>query len=146
MLLLRRFLLSLTLALLLIAGCSGKRSQNTANLSGKLSYKDQPIKAGVMQIYTEQGLYSATINPDGTYTATQLPPGKATVTIETESINPNKPVYGGGKYEVKKSKAEKEPEALEYVKIPLKYRQENTSDLKIELKPGKNTHDFNLTD
>jgi hypothetical protein len=148
MLVLRRSLPLLTL-ILLAAGCSGSKATNSASISGKLSYKGDPIKAGVMQFHTqEQGVYAATINPDGTYTATQLPIGTVVVTVETESINPNRKQtnYGRGKNQMKMSKAETTPPTLEYLQIPPKYAQATTSGITIELKPGKNKQNLDLTD
>jgi hypothetical protein len=81
------------------------------------------------------------------------------VTIETETANPNarKADYAKGKeganpsdYEKKMREMGKIPSgpsnAGPYVKIPAKYADKSTSDLKRTLTKGDNHLDFDLTD
>jgi len=140
------FLLSLALVL----GCG--TSKTPARLSGKVTYKDAPVKGGTINLYPKEGGYTIDINSDGTYDKAGLPSGDVDVTIETESIKPRElPKYGGGKGG--KDMTSPPPPGAgggapkgEYVKIPEKYAKKETSGLKVTLQPGANTKDFPLTD
>ncbi len=78
------FLLSLGLVL----GCGSNKSA-PVQLSGKVTYNSTPLTGGVLVFYTDAGVYRAAINPDGSFVAADLPEGEATVTVDTESLNPN---------------------------------------------------------
>ena len=114
---------------------------------------------------TEGGSYSATINPDGTYRTSNVAAGEITVTVETETLNPNikQTAYTGGASKgpggggapgggaPKKMGSSPRPgnaaksEAV-YVKIPGKYAKKDTTTLKANLKAGSNTLDLDLAD
>ena len=145
----------------LVLGCSSQRTKSS--LSGKVTYKGQPLKGGNMTFNTEKGIYSSEISKDGDYEVFDIPAGNVTVTIDTESINPNKKVqsYGGkgDKMYEERMAAEKkagvaagekgmskEEMTERYVKIPAKYADEKTSEIKFTLEPGKQKKDFELTD
>ena len=136
-----------------LLGCSGGDKQAPATVSGSLSYNGQPVKAGTMQFHTADGVpYSAQIAPDGTYTATDLPTGEMVVTVETESINPNKAAPKGGdaarrmKMQVQQPAPGTTTAGDLYVKIPRKYADPKSSPLKVTLERGRQTYDFTLTD
>jgi hypothetical protein len=144
-----RPLLFFSLCAALLAGCSSE--PETAKVSGKVTYKGQPVTGGQMYFYpAEGGGLPGSITPDGTYAIVGLPPGKVTVTIETESINPNRTVRtygdkrGGGMGPT--------PEGVNtsgggiYVQIPKKYAQKATTDLTFEVTGGEQTHDIQLKD
>jgi hypothetical protein len=65
-------------ALTLAVGCAPQ----TANVTGKVTVNGEPLKAGALQFKSASGLIvTANINPDGTYTASNVPVGTATVAI-----------------------------------------------------------------
>ncbi len=142
-------LLPLAVAVALV-GCSANKAPS-AKATGKVTYKGQPVTGGSMQFFPKEGgSYSAVLKSDGTYQATQLPTGEMTVTVETESANKNRemPSYGG-----KKTMSSPPPPGVKlgggdnvYVKIPHKYADPKTSDLKVTIKSGNNPHDFELKD
>lgn len=135
------------LLLLFAVGCGGGSSRS-AELSGKVLYKNAPVTGGSMTLYIGDAGYPVTINPDGSYSANQLPVGEAVVTIDTEALNTNQPAYGGKQG----SGMSPVPEGAnpgsvgKYVKIPEKYKSPDKSDLKITLKKGKQEKDLTLTD
>jgi hypothetical protein len=102
------------------------------------------------------GMYQVRLKSDGTYQAKELPVGDLIVTIETESINPNKetPTYGGGKGKGAEmssptpgsAKKDQASDTGTYVKIPPKYKDTTTTDLKVTTANGSNTKDFELKD
>src|SRR6266511_1068749 len=90
--------LALPLVLALAAGCVNNTNV-PSKVSGKVTYKGQPVTAGNLGFYPKEGgVYSIALNADGTYSQAGLPAGDMDVTVETESANPNKPQapqYGG---------------------------------------------------
>ncbi|MBX9579181.1 MAG: carboxypeptidase-like regulatory domain-containing protein [Gemmataceae bacterium] len=79
-----------------VAGCGG--SQTPASITGKVTYQGAPLPGGTMTFFTENGAYPTSIATDGsgTYSIKDVPVGSASVTIETETFNPNteRPEYG----------------------------------------------------
>jgi hypothetical protein len=158
----RPFLL-LPLFLVLALGCN--KSATPAGVSGKVTYKGQPVPAGSITFHLPAGgIFKYPIR-DGAYSGSDLPAGEMAVTIETESQNTNDPTkpkrtYGQGKdsagggapdYAAKMKEAGRIPAGAvttggEYVKIPEKYATKEKSPLKVTLTNGKNVNDFDLTD
>ena len=85
-------------SLLLIAlGCS---SDKKSKVTGSVTYKNAPVPGGNLTFSSDSGgSYSSPIQQDGTYLITDIPAGTYTVTIETETVNPDRaaPAYGTGK-------------------------------------------------
>ena len=151
-----------------LVGCGGGVANAPANVSGKVTYKGAPVTGGVVGFFAkgaEGGGYSATINPDGTFRASNVAAGEITVTVETETLNPNikQTAYTGGATKgpggggapaggaPKKMASSPRPgnaaksEAV-YVKIPGKYAKKDTTTLNANLKAGSNTLDLDLAD
>jgi hypothetical protein len=72
-------------SLLVAAGCS-----RTGSVSGKVTYKGQVLKAGMVQFFPEGkgGDFSAPIKEDGSYSVAKLPPGMAKITVVSNTANP----------------------------------------------------------
>jgi hypothetical protein len=149
--------LGLALGLAALAGCT-TNPQAPARISGTVTYKGSPVPAGTVVFHTpEQGSYAARLNTDGTYEVRDVPKGKMTVTVETESVNPNKKnpeTYGGSKgakqYAERlaaegRAAAEKTPPE-QYMKIPSKYADRETTPLSIDAAAGAQIQNFPLTD
>jgi hypothetical protein len=141
-----------------VSGCS-----NTAGVSGKVTYKGQPVPAGTVIFNApEGGIFTFHLLADGTYSGTELPPGEYVVTVDTEYLNPQahkQVAYGkdsaagnpADEYMKKMKEAGKIPEDAgsnkeTYVKIPAKYADKKSSPLKETLTTGRNQKDFELTD
>jgi hypothetical protein len=151
-----------------VSGCSSGNPMAPAKVSGRISYAGKPIKAGTMRFHTPNGTpYDAQISLDGTYTAVDIPEGDLVVTVETESINPNRDPSAGAK---KNADTERRMKSMgmsrqsgpgandaggtrtasdassNYMKIPEKYNSPFTSPLKVTLSRGRQTRDIDLTD
>ena len=145
------------LALLLplcLAGCSSK-----GTVSGKVTYKGEPVRQGVVMFVAGDGWSSsAPINEDGTYQIANLPPGSFKLTVETlaGSAQGGRQTQGppGGKWrppkdaDVPKQVEEAVRKPLQQVsappRLPAKYAKAETSGLTCEVKPGRQAHDIDL--
>jgi len=140
----------------LIAGCT-TNPLAPARVSGKVTYKGAAVPAGNIVFHSQdQGSYRCALTTDGSYEIRDVPKGPMVVTVETESVNPNKKVQGYGSdkgakdYQARmaaegKAASEKMPDQT-YLKIPGKYAVAQTSPLNVTLEAGSNTHSFDLTD
>lgn len=152
--------LGVVAAVSLLTGCS-KNPSAPAQVSGVVKYQNQPLKGGTITFHSKDSVaYRGQIYEDGTYAITDIPIGEMTVTVDTEGLKPveNKATYGSrqghrepayrppglaDRLDPNKQKAEQEGK---YVKIPLRYKDPKSSDLKATLEKGKNKKDFELTD
>jgi hypothetical protein len=141
-------------------GCGGS-SNTPGKVEGKITYNGTALGGGTIRFESPSGggVYGAGIKPDGTYSITDMSSGDMVVTIETESINPNKqiPSYGGApgdpmskamapRAELEKQGVGKATSGGNYVKIPDKYNNPQTSGLKVTVGKGNQTENFTLTD
>ena len=80
-----------------LAGCGSSGNQNSAIITGTVTYKGVPIKGGNMTFYhSDKGLFSSTIDENGRFVLRDAPSGTLRVTVDTESINPDKNGVKGG--------------------------------------------------
>jgi hypothetical protein len=144
-------------AILLIAaviGCSNRNPNAPATVSGRVTYKGNPVPAGILTFHLEGkgGSHNAHLRRDGSYDLTDIPAGNAVVTVNTEDYNPKKKKRdydGKGAADYAKRMATEKPmkEAPpEYVAIPNKYTDQKTSPLKMALEGGRQAKDFDLAD
>jgi hypothetical protein len=148
-----RFLLASPLVLLFALGCSPDNPNAPASLSGKVTYNNKPVTGGSVAIIAKDGgTIVRPIMQDGTYSATDLPVGEAAITVETETVNPDRkmPEYGGGRKDAVSPRPAGAPGSATgsgaYVKIPDKYSKKETSGFSTNLKAGRNTMDLPLAD
>jgi hypothetical protein len=151
---------ALLVSSLALLGCSKGNPNAPARISGSLTYNGQPIKSGVMQLYTPDGVaYAAQISSDGTYSATDIPTGELIITVETESTKPAKTYKGteaAGRMQQMKQVGRRpgggdgggtaEPPPVHYIKIPAMYSNPKTSPLTVDVKAGRQVHNIELTD
>jgi hypothetical protein len=74
--------LMLLLVALAGAGCSSKER---ITLHGSVSYKGQPVQAGIVKFYGPGDHSSMAYIRNGTFRITDIPPGQVQVTVEPES-------------------------------------------------------------
>lgn len=68
------------------AGCGG----GTGTVTGKVYYKDTPLKGGNVTFVSTQGKpsKSASIGEDGSYKLEKVPAGEVKICVETQSLRP----------------------------------------------------------
>jgi hypothetical protein len=129
------FLFVLVCGVVALVGCS----RPTGTISGKVTYKGEPVKIGNISFVSTEGqtTVSAILAEDGTYTIPTISVGSCKVCVDTSSFNPKttssaKGSYGakGGKdgKEGKSDKVEPKPLDPSTSKIPEGYHPSNPMD------------------
>src|SRR5262245_31026901 len=143
---LSRFPLLVVLAALATLGAGGCGKKETT-VSGKVLYKGQALTSGSVVFVGQAGRSGlpAEIQPDGTYLARNVPPGRTKVAVDT----PPPPSLASGQLPAGLSASDPEVKAAQeqarrYVAVPQQYRSPDTSGLTFDVKPGANTHDIPL--
>jgi hypothetical protein len=131
----------LGLMILVLTGCGPSRGEVT----GKVTYKNEAIKQGSVQLQAADGSLHAGEIKDGTYTVKGVPTGKALISIsivDDSTIELNKKLASGGR-EGKINPAD--IAALQKAKvIPDKYNDFNKSGLSVEVKSPKTEHNITM--
>jgi hypothetical protein len=109
-----------------------KEAGDTGVVEGVVTLKGQPLPGGTIQFHPAKGKPIVAQIKDGAYKAKDVPVGNLAITVETESLNPAK-AKDGAKLDAKN-----------YVKIPEKYGNPETSGLRGEIKKGNQKLDVNL--
>lgn len=116
---------SLAVALLagvLNAGCSNQQAA-TGEVHGKVTYRGQPVSAGIMRFFPAAGgSVSTFLGPQGTYRATGVPFGNARVAIETSGFSKLK---GPPAHKAKLIRGS----LPVYVALPERYEQPDTAQI-----------------
>jgi hypothetical protein len=119
-------------------GCSGGHNEGpTSTVSGKVLVGGRAVTTGQINFFSESQQQSGVgiINPDGTYTVTNAPTGKDKVTISvptsTKAAAPKSLI----------SKSGPTP-----VAVPDRYRNAATTEIRVDVAPGKQTVDIALKD
>jgi hypothetical protein len=129
----------------LVAGCGGPA---TGTVSGKVSYKDTPLKGGrVTFVCAGNKSASGEIDEEGKYTIEKVPVGEAKIVVETEYLKPRvrqyqytAPADNKGDYKPPDFAAN----AKKYVQIPDKYTDADNTDKKLTVKSGSQQFDIKL--
>ena len=142
-------------ALVGLAGCSAGKG----DVSGKVTFKGQPVPAGRVTFVSEAGnqtSLSAAIT-DGQYTLSNFPAGPAKISVETfapvasapPGSSPSGPGVPPGVTAGFKPPENGNPYASapgRYVQIPQRYANTDQSGLKYVVTPGKQEHAVELSD
>ena len=123
------------LALLAAAALAGCHSNKPLTITGTVTYKGQPLPSGIVRFFFGTDRQSmATVEPDGTFAATDVPPGPVKVTVEPDPQAAKHRTMGGGANEP----------APKPVKLPPKYADPATSGLEYTISPGANNLEVKL--
>jgi hypothetical protein len=141
------------LLLLTALGCGS----GSATVSGRVTYKGEPLTAGDIIIYGANGkIDSGPISADGTYAIYKAPVGDVKIAVLTPKPLPPQRPPGPG---VRKDQGERTrkrifkeavppaptvPPPVKVVPIPDRYKEPDKSGLNFTLKPGEQTIDLDL--
>jgi hypothetical protein len=136
----RGFALLIFLVLSLTAfGCGSK----TGTISGKVTYQGKAVTGGSVNFLSEGSesiMKTGGIQKDGSYSVSGVPVGPAKITVQgvkaRRLLIPTQLQKEQGKAEVTTDQPE--------IYVPPKYGSADTSDLKYEVKPGKQHYDIEL--
>ncbi len=119
-----------------LMGCGGGSGSDKATVIGKVSYKGAPVTGGTLTLYSAEGApYPVAIKADGTFNVSGVPVGQMGVAIDTGAAPAAPPAGSSG--------GQAPPP---HVDLPKKYKDPKSSGLTWDIKGGKNTKDFDLTD
>jgi hypothetical protein len=141
-----RLLMACVLAVTSTALADDKKPEPKGEpVSGTVTYKGQPIPAGVITFISKDGktTVSAPLAEDGTYKAT-VPAGEYKVTVSTDPAVPDKKPDPKTPPKLPPVDPKKPPKVV--VKIPAKYGDPKTTPLVITVKAGAQTIDIALQD
>jgi hypothetical protein len=154
--------LALLFAAFLAAGCGGAAGEG--KITGKVTFKAQPLKEGVVRFYAENGakMYLGGIRADGTYEIDHVPAGPVKIAIDVpQPVVQQKKGYRTMPDDPRAGQIPKglPPEATRLQQnmpgkakkttgkapaIPDQYRDPEKSNLTYEVKPGPQTKDIDL--
>jgi hypothetical protein len=118
-------------AVLFLTGCA-----NQGTVSGKVSLNGQPLPGGVVTFFDSEGQSrTGGINKDGTYTVSNIAPGKAQVSVLTLNERPS----------IRDPENKNATSLGTYVPIPAKYMDKEQSGITLDVKTGKQPFDIALT-
>ena len=142
------------LLVLVPLGCSGK-----GNLSGKVTYRGQPLKGGLVSFLPEEAgkeVKTSAIHEDGSYSVTGVPAGPVRITVDTKPAlpgpTPEQMARRGSRAAAAAAAFAQDPNAESktgggkghYVRIPEKYANPDQSGLTYRVKSGSQPFDIDL--
>lgn len=162
-----RVLMSFLLLLPFLIGCG----TNKTKVSGRVLYKGKPLPGGSVLFRpadSKQNSITAELDEQGNYEVT-LPAGEVQVAVDNRELEPIADAPSGGlppglpaaaREALTKAKPSSPPPDApppaadnssaptkprgKYIRIPTKYYDTETSDLKFTVQPGSQTHDIEL--
>lgn len=137
-----RVYVSAWVAAIAVAGCSPPR----ATVAGRVTLDGKQLPAGRVTFLCDgkgRPAVAGAITSAGTYEIVHLPPGRATVSVETFKPQP-RPAPGIDPTSGADPSLDWE-DTGPYVPIPQRYANPTTSGLEYEMTPGPQTFDIQLT-
>lgn len=116
-------------------GCGSSSNGPAGQIRGRVTYEGEPVKEGVVSVYSSDlgSGASGNISPDGTYTISDpVRTGKYAVSVFPPPEPPPQ-----DEVPVSSNKV--------YDNIPEKYRDPQKSGLVVDIKEGENTFDIDMT-
>jgi hypothetical protein len=151
-----RRILFVSIVLLPLMGC-GSRDKQGGVISGKITYKNQPVNGAMLQLHPDPGPgveISIPVTQEGTFRASNIPPGEYKIVVSSSQAPPggrNMPTIPKG---TDPAKAEEMRQKLQQMQgqdaptiaYPNKYKNIASTDLKCTIKEGDQTLPLELKD
>jgi hypothetical protein len=145
-----RRIVTVSVVLLLLVGC-GKSRNPSGTLSGKVTYKGQPVNGATLLLYPTaagQGAeFPIPVAQDGTFRTSDVPLGNYKVVVQPSAGDPGPSTKGMTPDQIAKMKEKidslKTPATIP---IPDKYKQKEKTDLTVNVTGGSQQWDPELKD
>ncbi|MBX9583944.1 MAG: carboxypeptidase-like regulatory domain-containing protein [Gemmataceae bacterium] len=139
------------------AGCSGPGRPTpaaeptagdpaTGHVTGRVTYRGQPVPAGVVTFRSDRGFHPVPLREDGTYSLAGLAAGRYAVSVDTEMFDSaNRPpgeISPSGGFPTES----REDRDRLYMRLPKKYADPRTSGLAHAVTGGEQQKGFDLAD
>jgi hypothetical protein len=141
-----RRIVIVSVVLLPLLGCGPKRELG-GSVSGKVTYKGQPVNGAVLRLYPADGegtVVKVSVGQDGTFHGADLSPGEYKIVVEGSQIPPDvmkMPEVAKGmdpaKAEEMKKKFQQSHQESPTIAFPNKYKNPATTDLQCKITKGK---------
>ena len=125
-----------------ICGCG-----NRATVTGKVVYKGRPVTYGsVIFLSSDKVARSGAIEPDGSYTIENVPPGHASIAVISRNPSMGRSVVRGEKpaQPGKKETSSQELAVKKWFPLPPKFENPKNSGLGCTLTSGRVSYDIDL--
>jgi hypothetical protein len=132
-----RWLILVSVGLLLVVGCKGK-PPTTGDLTGTVTYNGQPVNDAALMLYAgnaEESSFVIPVSEQGTFTTTSVPPGEYKVVVAGRA--------GGTVGGTAGAQAAANKPTIAF---PKKYKDKRTTDLTVNVVAGAQKRDFELKD
>ena len=149
-------ILIVSMALLPLMGCGSKRNQGGV-VTGKITYKGQPVNGAMLHLYPIAGKspdISIPVTQEGTFQSSNIPPGEYKIVVESHSpppardmpTMPTKNIDPAKAAEMKQVLQQMKSEAIPTIAYPTKYKDAARTDLKCTIKEGDQPLTLELKD
>jgi hypothetical protein len=139
--------------LMVWVGVAGFGCAPTPNgeLSGKVTYKGEPVLLGTMSAVADDGTIASCRIDNGSYRLGGLSVGRIQVSIagvtkqiSAEEAEANKAKYLAERHSLKGDDSKENERPVDPNTVPIKYANSLTSGLTYDVKAGQQNHDFEL--
>jgi len=150
------------IALMLVAGCSGKPSTEYSRVVGHVNCRGKPILAGKITVFTDTGAFDTAVIDDGQYVLSRAPVGTVHVVLVGSTVRRDAKQMEAEKWSQIRASAERmkkweaqgkklddlpsEPVPEDPKGIPSKYSGDRSTPLTREVKQGSQVIDIDIED
>jgi hypothetical protein len=146
-----RRIVTVAVVALLLAGC-GPKGKKTGVVTGKITYKGQPVNGALLSLYPVTGgdtsVMSVPVGQDGEFRISDVAPGEYKVVVQgspgSQEVNP---AMLRGMPPDKRAEAEAKLKAMSTprtIDFPKKYTDLKTTDLKVTVTDKSESKDLEL--
>ena len=128
-------------------GCPSNRpvtlEETGATLEGTIKYGTEDVQFAMVIAQTATGSATGKVDSDGKYKLQNVPLGEVTIGVNTDAATGDfqSAAMAAGSYKGPESKGKAKVD-LKFTKVPAKFFDPATSNLKTTIKKGSNTYDI----
>lgn len=148
-------ILVVSIALLPLMGCGSKRNQGGV-LSGKITYKGQPVNGASLHLISPSSAdtnITIPVSQEGTFQSSNIPPGEYKIVVDAPPppqqamrMPPTKGMDPAKAEEMRQKLQQVQGDQKPTIAFPNKYKRVDQTDLKCNIKEGDQKLDLELKD